>query len=82
MVRTQDPVLEAVLCKLHGAIREFHQTSGHGASVAIVAQGHLVVDTSDFRDCRDLWSSPLATSFISSSLFEGQVEAMARSQST
>ncbi len=80
----QDPVLEAVCKKLHGAIRESRQTSARGASVAIAAQRRLVVDASAFRDCRDLRSSLLATPFVGSSLFGGQfmssVEAATRSQ--
>ena len=62
----QEPVLEAVLCKLHDAIREPHQTSAHSASVAVVAQRHLVVDPLAYQDCRNLWSSLLA--IVASSL--------------
>ncbi len=68
----QDPVLEGVFCKLHGAIRESHQISARGTSVAIGVQCRLVVNTSTFRDCSDLQSSLLATPFVGSSLFGGQ----------
>ncbi len=57
----QDPVLEAVSEKLHGAIQESRQTSARSASVAIAAQCRLVVDASAFRDCRDRLSLLLAT---------------------
>ncbi len=44
----QDAVLEAVCKKFHGAIREYHQTSARGVSVAIAAQRRLVVNASAF----------------------------------
>ncbi len=42
--------MNAVLCKLHGAIQQSRQTSVHVASVAIVAQCCLAVDTSASLD--------------------------------
>ncbi len=80
----RNPVLEAVCKKLHGAIRESHQTLARGVSVTIAAQRRLVVNASAFRDCMDLRSSLLATPFVCSPLFGGQfissVEAATRSQ--
>ncbi len=67
----QHPVLETVICRLHGAIQESCQTLACCASVAIAAQHCLVVDASAFLHCRDLKSSLLATPFIGSSLFGG-----------
>ena len=77
-----DLVLEAVCKKFHGAIRKSRQTYA-GASVAVAAQCRLIVDVSAFRDCRDLWSSLLATPFVGSFLFAEQfmsVEAATHSQ--
>ncbi len=45
----QDPVIEAVICELHGAIQESHQILACGALVVIVAQHHLAA--SAFRVC-------------------------------
>ncbi len=79
----QDPVLDAVLCKLHGAIPESRQTLAHGASVAVAAQHRLTVDalfrtegTSGTPSWLPPWLAPLS--------FKGQfmssVEAAASSQ--
>ncbi len=64
----QDAVLEAVIGKLHDAIQKCYQTSAHGGSVATVAQCLSAVNTSAFRDLRDLRSSLLTTHFVCSSL--------------
>ncbi len=70
-----DPVLKAVCNHLHGAIRESHQTSAQAASVAIAAQGHMILDASLFRDCTPLRATLLSTPFVGSSLFGGQFQS-------
>lgn len=62
-----DPIFVVIICKLHGAspiypgpyiigvvMTRSDQTSAGGASLAIAAQCHLVLDASAFRDCRNL----------------------------
>ena len=70
-----DPVLKAVCNHLHGAIRESHQTSAQGASVAIAAQRCMILDAPTFRDCRPFRVTLQSTPFVGSSLFGGQFQS-------
>ncbi len=69
------PVLKAVCCNLHRAIRESHLTLAHAASVAVVAQRHMVLDVFAFHDCRPLRATLLSTPFVGTSLFGGQFQS-------
>ncbi len=69
---------------MHSAIRESDQTSAQVASVTVVAQCHIVLDSSAFPNCWPLRAMLQSTPFVGTSLFgkqfQSSVEEAMRSQ--